>query len=44
LGSSWKMPTKDQIDELASNTTISDVTVGGVKCTKLTSKIAGHTD
>ena len=41
-GESWNMPTAEQVEELASNCYSSLVTINGVKCRKLRSKINGN--
>ena len=41
-GTSWKMPTAKQVEELASNCYSSLETVNGVLCRKLTSRINGN--
>lgn len=39
MGTSWRVPTKDELQELISNTTQSSETIGGITCVKFTSKI-----
>lgn len=41
-GVSWNMPTAKQVEELASNCYSSLVTINGVQCRKLTSRINGN--
>ena len=41
-GESWMMPTAKQIEELASNCSSSLVTINGVQCRKLVSRINGN--
>lgn len=41
-GASWNMPTAKQVEELASNCYSSLVTINGVQCRKLTSRINGN--
>lgn len=41
-GASWNMPTAKQVEELASNCYFSLVTINGVQCRKLTSRINGN--
>lgn len=41
-GASWNMPTAKQVEELASNCYSSLVTINGVVCRKLTSRINGN--
>ena len=41
-GASWCMPTADQVAELASNCTSTLVTINGVPCRKLKSRINGN--
>jgi len=41
-GTSWNMPTAKQVEELASNCYSSLVTVNGIQCRKLTSRINGN--
>ena len=41
-GDSWQMPTANQIEELASNCYSSLVTINGVQCRKLKSRINGN--
>lgn len=43
-GTSWRMPTKEQWEELinTNNTTLGSITVNGVYCHKLTSKVNGN--
>lgn len=41
-GTSWSMPTAKQVEELASNCYSSLVTINGVKCRKLVSRINGN--
>ncbi len=43
-GSGWKMPTKEQFDELISNTTSQRTTVNGKSVCCFTSKMEGYTD
>jgi len=44
LGNTWRMPTKEEFDELNNNCTWSWTTQDGVKGYKVTSKITGFTD
>lgn len=41
-GASWNMPTAKQVEELASNCYSSPITINGVLCRKLTSRINGN--
>ena len=41
MGSAWRMPTKEQLEELYNNTTHKVETINGVKCLMLTSNING---
>lgn len=43
-GSDWKTPTKEQFDELISNTTNQRITVNGQSVCCFTSKVEGYTD
>ena len=43
-GGSWRMPTRDEFDELADNCTWEYTSINGVYGQKLTSKIEGYTD
>ena len=42
MGGAWKMPTKDQLEELYDNTTQRVETINGVQCMVFTSNINGH--
>ena len=42
MGSAWRMPTKEQLEELYNNTTHKVETINGVKGMMLTSNINGH--
>ena len=42
MGGKWRMPTKDELEELLDNTTQEVVTINGVKGMMFTSDINGH--
>jgi uncharacterized protein YjdB len=43
-GGEWRMPTKDEWNELVMNTNVDTVTLNGVQGMLFTSKLPGHTD
>lgn len=43
-GGSWRMPTKEEIEELIANCSFSEVIVNDIKCYKISSKKEGYTD
>ena len=44
LGGSWRMPTAEEFEELASGCTWTEETVNGIKGMRATSKVSGYTD
>ncbi len=41
-GGNWRIPTKEEVSELRSNCNLTKITINGIECCKLTSKVYGY--